>query len=302
MNYRARFQDYRAPSFYLITIVALNRQPLFSTCADNRVTFTQDGAIVYRLWHNIPAAYPEIAPSTFVLMPDHLHGILRVIRCMEKPLGVALRAFKAQVTSTLRDKHGAPSLKVWEPGYHDHVLYSAGALTAFTHYLMDNPRRYCLKKANPDLFRRINTLAHPMPSIGRTWSGYGNPFLLDRPEKRALQVSRRATEAEVAELKEHVLAEAANGTTLVSPFISPGEKAVATAILAAPTGSVILMKPDGFPPFFKPKGRYFDLCAQGRLLIISPNLPPVSPITREVCLAMNDWCAEIAAYQSGAPA
>jgi hypothetical protein len=277
MNYRARFQDYRTPSFYLITIVALNRRPLFSTCADNRVTFTKDGAIVYRLWHNIPATYPEIAPSTFVLMPDHLHGILRVTRCMEKPLGVALRAFKSQVTSALRDKHGAPSLKIWEPGYHDHIVYRAGALTAFTRYLMDNPRRYCLKKANPDLFRRINTLAHPMPSIGRTWSGYGNPFLLDRPEKRALQISRRATEAEVAALKERALAEAENGTTLVSPFISPGEKAVATAILAAPTGSVILRSRTVSRRFFKPKGRYFDLCAQGRLSSFRRTCRPFPP-------------------------
>jgi hypothetical protein len=43
MNCRAPFQDYRDPSFYLITMVALNRRPLFSTCSDNCTTFTQDG-------------------------------------------------------------------------------------------------------------------------------------------------------------------------------------------------------------------------------------------------------------------
>jgi REP element-mobilizing transposase RayT len=295
MNYRAPFHDYRDPRFYLFTMVALNRRPLFSTCENNRVVFTKEGAIVYHLWHDIPRAYPEIVPSTFVLMPDHLHGILHVTRRMEKPIGVVLRAFKSQVTSALRDKHGDRSLNVWERGYHDHILSRAGALKAFTHYLMDNPRRYCLKKANPDLFRRINILTHPLLQAGQNWNGYGNLFLLDLPEKRAVRVSRHSTAAEIAALQEKVLLEAARGVAIVSPFISPGEKAVANAILAAPKGFVILMKPSGFPPFFKPKGRYFDLCAQGRLLIVSPNLPPVSPITREACLAMNGWCETIGA-------
>jgi hypothetical protein len=293
VNCRAPFHDYREPSFYMVTMTALNRRPLFSVCADDRVTFTDDGRAIYRLWHDIPKTYPEIEPSTFVLMPDHLHGILRVTRRMEKPLGVPLRAFKAQATGALRDKHGDPALRVWEPGYHDHVLYSDGALKAFTRYLMDNPRRHCLKKANPDLFRRRAGLAHEALPPEQAWTAFGNRFLLDWPAKRALRVSRSATEAEIAALRGEVLREAANGAVVVSPFISPGEKAVALAILAAPKGSVVLMKHDGFPEGFKPKGRHFDLCAEGRLLILSCGKAG-DELARERCRAMNVWCARIA--------
>jgi hypothetical protein len=82
---------------------------------------------------------------------------------------------------------------------------------------------------------------------------------------------------------------------LVSPFISPGEKEAARSALDA-GGSVILMKPDGFDRFFKPRGRYFDLCAQGKLLILScrPPSPTAVSLTRAMCQDMNRWCAAIA--------
>lgn len=296
MNYRARFHDYREPAFYMLTLVSKNRQPRFSTCADDRVVFTTDGGIAHRFWHNIPKRFPEIKTGTLVVMPDHIHGILCVTQRMGKPLGVAVRAFKSLTTGELRRQHRVPALEVWEPGYHDHVLYSAGALRAWTRYLMDNPRRYCLKKANPDLFRRAEGLAHPALPSGQNWTGYGNRFLLDRPEKLAVRVSRKAAPGAIATLREKTLGAVAAGAVVVSPFISPGEKTIARAVLAAERGAVILMKPDGFPPFFKPKGRYFDVCAEGRLLILSASLPAEKPValTREVCVAMNDWCGHIA--------
>jgi len=54
-------------------------------------------------------------------------------------------------------------------------------------------------------------------------------------------------------------------------------------------GSLILIRPEGFPPLYKPGGRYFDLCAQGRLLVLSPFLHTGrhQPLTRERCLHMN---------------
>jgi len=239
-------------------------------------------------------------------MPDHLHGILRITAPMPKPLGTAIRAFKSQATSALRKKHNTSALTLWNPGYNDRCVWREGTLPAFTR---DNPRRYCLKKAHPDLFRAVANLRHPaLPrhptAPPQSWTGYGNRFLLDRPEKRAIRVSRKATPAAIAALRAQVLAEAAQGVVIVSPFISTGEREIATAILTAPAGDVILMKPDGFPPLFKPQGRYFDLCTQGRLLFLSSPVFRVhaeensvvvpSTLTRATCLAMNAACAHIA--------
>jgi REP element-mobilizing transposase RayT len=290
--------DYRDPFFYMITITTHQRRPWFGVCENNACTLSADGLLVRDLWYRIPHDTPQIELSTLCLMPDHLHGIVHVTEHMEKPVGVPLRAFKSQCTSALRKRHGDAALTLWNPGYNDRVVWRRGSLRAYRHYILDNPRRYCLKKAHPDLFRTVTGLQHAALPPDQRWDGYGNLFLLDRPEKLAIRVSRKASADEIAALREQTLTEAAQGTVIVSPFISPGEREIATAILDAPVGDVILLKPDGFPPLFKPNGRYFDLCVQGRLLILSRSVATVhggaTPLTRETCLALNAASAHIA--------
>lgn len=290
--------DYRDPFFYMITITTHQRRPWFGVCENNACTLSADGLLVRDLWYRIPHDTPQIELSTLCLMPDHLHGIVHVTERMEKPVGVPLRAFKSQCTSALRKRHGDAALTLWNPGYNDRVVWRRGSLRAYRHYILDNPRRYCLKKAHPDLFRTVTGLQHAALPPDQRWDGYGNLFLLDRPEKLAIRVSRKASADEIAALREQTLTEAAQGTVIVSPFISPGEREIATAILDAPVGDVILLKPDGFPPLFKPNGRYFDLCVQGRLLILSRSVATVhggaTPLTRETCLALNAASAHIA--------
>ena len=283
----------------MVTMTTRERRPWFGVCADNRCTLNEDGRLVHDLWHAIARDYPKIAVTTLCIMPDHLHGIVHVRERLEKPMGVAIRAFKSQATSAFRAKHNNPSLALWNPGYNDRCVWRPGSLARFTRYIMDNPRRYCLKKAHPDLFRKAASLRHACLPAGETWNAYGNLFLLDKPEKLAVRVPRKATTLEIAALRDEVLAEVAAGVVVVSPFISPGEREIAKAILSAEKGDVILMKPDGFPPLFKPNGRFFDLCVAGRLLILSSAPPaaenaPPPPLTREICLRMNAACECIA--------
>ena len=294
-GYRFPNRDYRQPAFYLITMAAHDRIPRFSTCADNRIELKDDGRLVDNLWHRIAKDYPQIHLPELVIMPDHLHGIVRVKEQIVKPVGVPLRAFKSQVTSALRERYGNPNLQIWMPGYHDWAVWRRGSLNAYIQYIRDNPRRYCMRIAHPDLFRRINDLRHARLPPDETWTGYGNLFLLDKPELYPLQVSRRITPEALAALREEMLECIRNGGVLVSPFISPGEKEIARAALDA-GGSVILMKPDGFPSFFKPHGKYFDLCQEGRLLILTCRPPSTgaTTVTRDLCLAMNQWSQHIA--------
>lgn len=293
---RSKYQDYREPSFYMVTMATWQRMPLLAACHDNASFPTEDGRLVEALWRDIPRTYPQVEVSTFVLMPDHFHGIVHVKERMEKPLGVPLRAFKSQATGAIRRHRGNETMEVWTPGYHDLCVWRRGSLAAYTKYIRDNPRRYCMKKTDPQLFSSTNNLRHERLPASETWTGYGNLFLLDKPEMLSVRVSRRASEAEIADIRQNAMREASRGAVVVSPFISPGEKEVATAVLEGSAGAVILMKPDGFGEYFKPHGRYFDLCAQGRLLILACR-PPVevkTPLTREMCLNMNAWCGAIA--------
>jgi hypothetical protein len=273
-------------------------------------------------------------------MPDHLHGIVSVRERLERPLGAIIRGFKSGVTAALRKASNNPSLEVWEEGFYDGVALEPAMLQAWHRYILDNPRRLWLKRQHPDLFVRVNALAHErLPSLPdeRPWAGYGNLFLLDRPELVQVRVSRSATQDEIAHVASEVAAKVRQGAVAVSPFISPGEQAVVAAVAAerAKTGEravnndgscnkssgcetgpimaeraanngssrnkregggLIVLKHGGFPPLYKPSGRYFDLCASGRLLVLSAfaYTSRKQPLTREQCLAMNGWCEKLA--------
>lgn len=294
---RMYVHDYTRVGFYMITILTAGRRRLFGDCADNGVRLSVAGEIVQRRWQEIPAHQPAIETNTLVVMPDHIHGIVYVREPLPKPVGQTIRGFKSEVTSELRQHFRQPALAVWEEGYHDRVIMDSDTLRAERRYIQDNPRRYCLRQANPEMFVRVNRLEHARLPRGMEWAGFGNLFLLDKPELMPVQVSRSISAMELADRKAEALEQAWRGTVMVSPFISPGEKEIAQAMMEQEYGSLILIRPEGFPPLYKPAGTYFDLCAQGRLLVLSP-FPYTGrkqELTRERCLQMNQWVEEICA-------
>lgn len=196
---------------------------------------------------------------------------------------------------------GAPpymAASLFAPGYHDRILTHRGQLETLFRYIRDNPRRLAVRRAHPDYFTRLNAL----PIAGSTYAAYGNPFLLNRPDRLQIQCSRRITPDALAAEQARLLDAAERGAVLVSPCISPGEKQIARAALDAGL-PLIALKADGFAPRYKPPGRYFDACAAGLLLLLAPHAHdlsngggvyrPRASITRAKCLALNRLAADI---------
>ncbi len=294
-NKRMFAHDYKRPGFYMITLVTAGRRALFGECFDNRVHLSPADEAVMRRWHEISGYRPEVETNTLVVMPEHLHGILYVKEPLPKPVGLTIRGYKSGVTSELRKLMDDPALDVWDEGYNDRIVMCSKTLQAERRYIGDNLRRYCLRKAHPDLFVRINRLDSPRLPEGVAWTGFGNLFLIDRPELMPVQVSRSVTSNALAVLKGEVTEQTIAGTVMVSPFLSPGEKEIASLVMEQEHGSLILLKPDGFPPLYKPSGAYFDMCAKGRLLVLSPfeYAGRRQPLNRERCLQLNEWVKNI---------
>jgi hypothetical protein len=125
---------------------------------------------------------------------------------------------------------------------------------------------------------------------GKSCAAIGNRFLLQHPMRQQVQISRRITPEALAARQAELLYAAEHGAVLVSPCISPGEKAIARAALDAGHLLIVLLS-NGFAPHYKPPGRYFDACAAGRLLMLAP-FPyqrQRQAITRKQCLELNAW-------------
>lgn len=75
---RLRTWDYSTPGFYFITICTDNRQHFFGTIAGGRMILSETGKIAETNWSAIPNQFPFAKTEQFVIMPDHIHGIIQI--------------------------------------------------------------------------------------------------------------------------------------------------------------------------------------------------------------------------------
>ena len=115
--------------------------------------------------------------------------------------------------------------------------------------------------------------AHDNKAAQVAWTAVGNPFLLDEQLLLSVRISRTASPQALDLASGRLRGKAERGAVLVGAFISPGEKAVKAAALEV-GGSIVQVIPEGMGRYYKPSGRDFDLCAAGRLLVLSPFAPP----------------------------
>ena len=202
-----------------------------------------------------------------------------------------------------RDRRGerAAAPLCWSYGYNDHILSGEGELAAWRQYIADNPRRLYIRRRFPDLFRvSFNITIGPF-----TCTAIGNRFLLTHPLIRQVQCSTHYYEEDILKAVSGYMAAAKAGAVLVSPAISDGEKRTMRAAFDASLPQIFI-SPNGLGDYSKPGGAYFDACAEGRLLILSP-FPKQNrkvKLTRAMCMQMNELArliAEGAARDSGGP-
>lgn len=217
-------------------------------------------------------------------MPDHVHILLFVEYPTQEELGRIVARFKVEVNN----KAGIE--RMFAKGFNDQVLKKSRSLDTLYRYIRENPRRLAVRRAFPEYFRRTNSLR-----IGKeVYQAYGNFQLLENPFREQVVVHRADSEERRRNNLEQWLYTASNGGVLVSPFISPAEKAVRDRADAI-DGRFILIVPDRMDDRYKPVGHDFDLCESGRMLILSAglNVGMGDSLTRRNCLAMNALAATI---------
>lgn len=296
MKRRRVGHDYQSRCIYMITLVVKERRPLLGTLTGDGETTpaivepTALGQAVIHNLVNIPQFYPEIDIWTFQLMPNHLHAIIFVKERIPVHLGKVLNGFKVGCNHVFKElvKSDLPGL--WENGYNDMILEREGQLQRMKAYIHDNPRRLAIKRSHPDLFRVQRNI-----TVGKyTFAALGNIFLLDVPCLMQVQCTRKLTLQQINDTVQQFLSHAQNGAVLVSPSISPGEKAVMKAAFERGF-PVIVLQENGFAPLAKPGGRRFDACAHGRLLMLAPweHHNDKRMIKRGQCLDLNEMARVI---------
>ena len=158
-------------------------------------------------------------------------------------------------------------------GYHDRIINRPGMLENIKRYMAENPLRARIRQECPHLMERQLHLW----IAGREYAAFGNLFLLKYPIKEQVFFHRKdpstgkpteLTEA-YAHARDRLLKVAEEGTVLVTPGISTGEKLVVEAALDNQLPLIILQK-EHIGEYWKPSRRRFYACATGYLLLLSP--------------------------------
>jgi putative transposase len=144
--------DYAQPGTVFVTICCRWRQPLFGTVDDGHVFLTPAGAMVAASWQRIPDKYGEIRLDAFVVMPDHLHGVLVAGSDPDgtgqpASVGDAVRWFKTVTVRAYRDGIRAEGWErydqhLWQDKFHDRIIRSDAELAAVRAYIAANPARW----------------------------------------------------------------------------------------------------------------------------------------------------------------
>jgi len=173
---RLRGYDYSQEGLYFITICVQNRECLFGEIvvgagfarpdeiARPEMQLNEYGNIVENEWKNLQIKYPNIDLHEYIVMPNHIHGILQIVtpfvaavtmgdtiggqtpplRCADKnvrpyipTLGNVIAYFKYQTTKQI----DLPT-KLWQRNYHEHIIRNENSYQTISEYIINNPAKW----------------------------------------------------------------------------------------------------------------------------------------------------------------
>jgi REP element-mobilizing transposase RayT len=151
---RLRGYDYAQAGAYFVTLCVQGHAELFGQVAGGAVELTEIGRIVAEEWEYTPAMRPNVELDAFVVMPDHLHGIVVIAqrddgaaapeaartRSPAHSVGAIVRGFKAAVVRRV----GTP---LWQRNYYEHIIRNDADLDRIRHYIATNPARWEARRA-----------------------------------------------------------------------------------------------------------------------------------------------------------
>ncbi len=175
---RLKNYDYSRAGAYFVTVCTQNRECIFGSIDDGKMVFTEHGYMVHRIWNELSIKYSDIEIDEFVVMPNHIHGIIilpvgagpRACPNTEQskkkgqPQGVAptrlsladvVHHFKSFTTAQYRIgiKHSdwqSFSGKLWQRNYYEHIIRNENDLNSIREYIRYNPLKWDEDEENPD--------------------------------------------------------------------------------------------------------------------------------------------------------
>jgi putative transposase len=156
--------DYSSEGIYFITICCRDKNSFLGKIEDNKTIYSEIGIVATQYWLEIPAHFPHVRLDEFVIMPNHIHGIIildysSVVTCHGMPLpakqefnhninefskpvknsvSVIINQFKSSVKRWC-NKNGFEYFQ-WQSRFYDEILYNKNSIENIREYIYNNPK------------------------------------------------------------------------------------------------------------------------------------------------------------------
>lgn len=179
---RLKNWDYSSKGYYFITICTANREPFFGRKENGKMKLSEIGKIAVQCWQEIPRHFPNVQLDEFIVMPNHVHGIIIIgdgnkIDTVEaqnfaplrppppppkqqqrrqqgnkfgpqsKNLASIIRGYKIGVTKWTKINN---MVFAWQPRFYDHIIRNKKSLDNIRQYIVSNPSKWASDRNNPD--------------------------------------------------------------------------------------------------------------------------------------------------------
>jgi REP element-mobilizing transposase RayT len=164
--------DYRTTGAYFITICSWQRECLFGEVINDQMQLSPYGKTVLFNWSLLPKRYQNVALDNFIVMPNHVHGIIVLkgnpeINFTESekfglreskihPLSEIVRGLKTSSARRINQMRYLTGISVWQRGYYEHIIRNEESLVAIREYIVNNPLLWGKDELYPHNSVKIN--------------------------------------------------------------------------------------------------------------------------------------------------
>jgi len=161
---RLRNYDYSQPGAYFVTVCSWNKECILGDIVNGEMHLNEYGQVVSDEWHRSAEIRKEIELDTFVIMPNHLHGIVFInsvapfnvgangrspLQMTPKSISSFVAGFKSSVTKQINQFRNTLGKPVWQRNYYEHIIRDEKELNKIREYIVNNPIQWELDTENP---------------------------------------------------------------------------------------------------------------------------------------------------------
>lgn len=147
---RLQGYDYSSDGMYFVTICTYQRELMFGDVFNGEMQLSDIGELAEWHWNDLPNHFSSVELDMFVVMPNHVHGIIIItdgmdaiptVQSKRPTLGTIVGTYKAAVTRQARRKLNFMS-RIWQSSYYDHIIRKESNLSYIRRYVLYNTAKW----------------------------------------------------------------------------------------------------------------------------------------------------------------